>query len=69
MTIKQPKVHIEHSDLSTRIELPVYTWRCYLFGAGNGVILSTTDEETPNAFHRFMQWLCFGNVWKKILTK
>lgn len=67
MEIKQPEAHMKHSDL--RYEQPVHTWECHLFGTGTQIVLYTRKDNTPNAFHRFMQWLCFGNVWKRISNK
>lgn len=39
-------------------------WKCELFGCGkNGLTLMPQDEDVPNFFWRWMQYLCFGNRW------
>lgn len=41
-------------------------WYCELFGAGpTGISLNPRKGEEPNFFWRFMQYVCFGNKWKK----
>jgi hypothetical protein len=41
-------------------------WECELFGAGRSIVLNPKKGEVPNWFWRQMQYLCFGNKWKKI---
>ena len=48
----------------TTIEIPHFTWRCYLFGIGSMIVLNVAKP--PNFFWRWMQYLCFGNRWEKI---
>jgi hypothetical protein len=49
--------------------LPVRTialpagWECELFGSGRAIVIH--QSKAPNVFHRWMQRLFFGNVWKK----
>ena len=41
-------------------------WECELFGTGpEGLILIPSKGDEPNFFWRFMQYICFGNKWKK----
>ncbi len=41
-------------------------WECYLFGGGPmGMVWNPTENEVPNWFWRKMQFLFFGNRWKK----
>lgn len=49
-------------------ETPKYSdWQCYLIGKGNdySFVINPTIGNVPNAFHRFMQELCFGFRWVK----
>lgn len=39
-------------------------WQAHIFGNGDLVFVPTKGSE-PNRFHRFMQKLCFGIVWKR----
>ncbi len=45
------------------------SWKCYLFGntptADNGIIWIPRKNHEPNFFWRWMQWICFGNLWIK----
>jgi len=40
-------------------------WSCELFGCGTALVLRPTKENEPNAFWRWMQYICFGNRWVK----
>ena len=40
-------------------------WSCELFGCGNSFVLIPAKGKGPNWFWRFMQYICFGNRWKK----
>ena len=40
-------------------------WTVELFGMGSGFVLRPLKGDPPCWFHRVMQRLCFGNVWKK----
>ena len=41
-------------------------WECHMTpGAAYGTILRVTEGNVPNAFHRFMQRVCFGFRWQK----
>lgn len=42
-----------------------YTWVCYLFGGKETEIVWHTNI-APCAFWRWMQFLFFGNRWRKI---
>lgn len=41
-------------------------WECYLFGMHTGIVIQPKKGELPNWFWRKMQYLVFGNKWKKI---
>ena len=41
-------------------------WECELFGTGQSLVLRPNKDKVPNWFWRQMQYLCFGNKWKKI---
>ena len=45
------------------------SWKCYLFGANpdtnHGMVWIPTKGYKPNFFWRWMQWICFGNLWVK----
>lgn len=42
-------------------------WECLLFGSteGHGISWTPVKGKEPNAFWRFMQYICFGNHWVK----
>lgn len=42
---------------------PKYTWKCQLVPK---VFWHVEEGKQPNAFHRFMQRLCFGFKWSRI---
>ena len=42
---------------------PNYSWKCEL---AFNLVLSVEEGKQPNAFHRWMQELCFGFKWSKI---
>lgn len=42
------------------IEMPKYTWEAVICNYHYPVVTP------PNRFHRFMQRLCFGIVWRKL---
>jgi hypothetical protein len=42
-------------------------WECLLFGGDMmGIVWKPLKKSVPNFFWRFMQFICFGNRWKKI---
>lgn len=41
-------------------------WECELFGTGQCLVLRPKKDKVPNWFWRQMQYLCFGNKWKKV---
>lgn len=42
-------------------------WRCELFGLGaNGMVLMPAKGQVPNFFWRWMQYLAFGNRWRRV---
>jgi hypothetical protein len=45
------------------LSMPKYSWKCQLT---HGTYWYVEEGKQPNAFHRFMQRLCFGIVWSKI---
>ena len=49
-------------------EPPEYSdWECELFGSGpHGISFRPPKDQEPNWFWRLMQYLCFGNKWKKV---
>jgi hypothetical protein len=40
-------------------------WHCKLFGGGGGIDWRPAKGQEPNAFWRWMQYICFGNRWVK----
>lgn len=40
-------------------------WQCRLLGGAQPVLFIPAKGDEPNAFHRFMQRLCFGIIWEK----
>lgn len=42
-------------------------WKCYLFGGTKfqGYMWRPLEGQEPNAFWRWMQYICFGNRWEK----
>lgn len=40
-------------------------WKCYLFGMHSAITIRPRKNQHPNWFWRKMQYLCFGNEWKK----
>lgn len=43
-------------------------WVCYLFGnkpGKDGLVWKPYKGNSPCWFWREMQWLCFGNLWKR----
>jgi hypothetical protein len=52
----------------TRLQLPVpeYSdWHCELFGGGEAMVMTPIKGNEPNFFWRWMQYLCFGNRWRR----
>ena len=44
-------------------------WICNLFGSiGDEDGIKWTPVKAPNRFWRFMQFICFGNKWRKEKT-
>lgn len=41
-------------------------WECELFGTGQSLVLRPSKDKVPNWFWRQMQYICFGNKWKKL---
>lgn len=42
---------------------PMSDWECEMFGCGRAIVLNPQEGQVPNAFWRFMQYICFGNKW------
>lgn len=42
---------------------PKYTWKCELHPS---TYWHVQEGKQPNAFHRFMQRLCFGVKWTRV---
>ena len=42
---------------------PKYTWKCELHPSTHWHV---EEGKQPNAFHRFMQRICFGFKWSRI---
>lgn len=65
----EPKIEWDVSKSSAVfITPPNYSkWKCYMFGSGTsfGVVYHPTEGNVPNAFWRWMQFICFGNRWVK----
>ncbi len=42
-------------------------WVCHMFGShsGAGMHWYPSKEDLPNAFWRWMQFICFGNRWER----
>ena len=45
------------------ISSPNYSWKCEL---APNVFWNVEEGKQPNAFHRWMQKICFGFKWSKI---
>ncbi|KKL49702.1 hypothetical protein LCGC14_2312870 [marine sediment metagenome] len=42
-------------------------WECFLFGGDDeGILWTPAKGSVPNKFWRWMQYICFGNRWRKI---
>jgi hypothetical protein len=55
---------ITDNNLPSRvISIPKYTWKCQLM---EGTYWQVEEGKQPNAFHRFMQRVCFGFKWSRI---
>ena len=52
-----------YKEISPPIWTPNYSWKCEL---APNVVWSVEEGKQPNAFHRWMQELCFGFKWSKI---
>jgi hypothetical protein len=46
--------------------LPVWTWECRLFGANEEEGIAWKVVKPPCWFWRWMQYVCFGNRWRKL---
>ena len=58
--------HPMDCPLDSGSKLPEYSeWECYLFGSVSGIRFKPRKGDYPNAFWRFMQYICFGNRWVK----
>lgn len=43
-------------------------WHCYMFGSrpdNEGITWRPNKGQEPNWFWRWMQFICFGNLWIK----
>jgi hypothetical protein len=40
-------------------------WRCELFGMGDSIVWHPPKGKEPNRFWRWMQYLAFGNRWRR----
>jgi hypothetical protein len=40
-------------------------WECRMTPGPYGLVLNPCEGGVPNAFHRFMQRVCFGFRWQK----
>ena len=61
----QAKILSGHDSILTTYEGS--DWQCELFGSGsNGIVFTPIKGHEPNRFWRWMQYLCFGNRWKKV---
>lgn len=43
-----------------------YGWQCEAFGMGGALVFHPKKGAEPNWFWRQMQYLCFGNKWRKV---
>jgi hypothetical protein len=50
-------------DKFRTLTVPKYTWKCQLM---EGTYWRVEEGKQPNAFHRFMQRVCFGFKWSRI---
>lgn len=69
---------IDSEEVYTTIELPkekaikfsgveaMSDWECELFGMGNAIKVRPSVSNVPNVFWRWMQFVCFGNRWRRI---
>jgi len=55
----------EHVDIEfTKPELS--EWECDVFGLKGQIRVRPTVKQVPNWFWRLMQYLIFGNEWRKV---
>ena len=54
---------ISDGQRSFNFQTPKYVWKCKLI---EGTYWYIEDGKQPNAFHRFMQRICFGIKWSRI---
>ena len=48
------------------VQPPKAAWECELFGCGRALMLHRPEGQQPNWFWRYMQFLIFGNKWRKV---
>ena len=72
-TSPTPGISLTTNNGQTFITTESYTvwlersdWECELFGTGVALVLRPATGKVPNWFWRQMQYLCFGNKWKKV---
>jgi len=58
------RIESDTSYISVYSEPEYSDWICYMFG-GSYYVYTPVKGEEPNAFWRFMQYICFGNKWVK----
>ena len=58
--------HAKYFD-DVQSSIPEYSdWECHLFGMHTGIIVRPIKGNVPNFFWRWMQYLIFGNKWRKL---
>ena len=54
------------SDSQLVIFQPEFSdWKCECFGMGSSLVITPFKGHVPNWFWRWMQYLIFGNKWRK----
>lgn len=46
-------------------QVEVSDWECQMFGCGNSILWRPNKDQLPNRFWRWMQYICFGNKWRR----
>lgn len=65
--MNQYSTKLDQINYQTYREPELSEWRCELFGTGpHGITLRPIKGREPNRFWRWMQYLCFGNRWRKV---
>ncbi len=56
----------EKMNTTLTLSTPEYSdWTCDIFGLHNQITVRPLKGQTPGWFWRWMQYICFGNLWIK----